>query len=196
MSTKTETTLTALPAYKLAQDEAKALFESLGIKAMVSAPFAHNENDWRAIAYTVTFTNKHGASFATIYKLGIGHVDLKKRVRSFVFSDDETRIFEHWQSNPNVQFKNKDLQLAVAVKLAKYQKLAPTPHEVFASICRDGTAHESTFQDWTVELGYDADSIKHKAIYDACVACYHDAMKVLAGNKKDYEQFVELANRF
>lgn len=61
-------------------------------------------------------------------------------------------------------------------KAAKFYK--PDFADVLMSIAMDSGAIDEPFTDWVDNYGYDEDSIKAKAIYDACL---QTAIKLRAG---------------
>jgi len=102
--------------------------------ATVAGPRTYNKDDWQAIEFDVIVNYKGHKVLTTSYKLGLGHVNLKRRVSMFAgLSIDEQQMLDHWQSKPLVNFIDKDMQCGVAAKLAKHQKLTPKPNDVIHS---------------------------------------------------------------
>ena len=137
---------------------------------ITGGPYAHNENDWQAISYHVRLLNDDIPVLETDYKLGIGHVKLTWSNTRGGLSREEGYFLKAWQGKPHANFQNKDMQLSVAVKLAKAQKLKPKKEDVIYSLLSDGQPcfDDMSFEDWATDFGYDIDSIKAKAIYDQC----------------------------
>lgn len=160
----------------------KELIASLSIESI--GPMASKRDDWLSLEY-MTALQRDGKTFwQGPYFLGIGHVDLKKAARvshlscKLKLDDGERSVLQTWLKKPHASFVDKDLQLAVAVKLAKWQKVAPGLDDVLSSLLLDGTAHfdSYTFPDWADCYGYDADSISARATFEKCV----DTGRVLA----------------
>ena len=52
------------------------------------------------------------------------------------------------------------------------RNIKPDTLDVVNSLLLDASALDfSGFADWSADFGFDADSIKARAIYDACIAC-------------------------
>ena len=79
-------------------------------------------------------------------------------------------MFREWKKNKYANFKDKTLQLAVAVKLARHQKLVPSLADVIYQLLLDGEAYFNPypFEEWAKEFGYDPDSRKAEAIFRVC----------------------------
>lgn len=126
------------------------------------------ENAWPHIAYSVELWDGAKYIFTTPYKLGIGHVKRPAVFRSSQFTSDEQRVLNHWNANWNTD--GKRIQAAVAAKLAKSQKVAPTLDDVAASLLLDGSAHfdSQSFEDWCANYGYDTDSRSAEDFFRTC----------------------------
>jgi hypothetical protein len=109
----------------------------------------------------------------TDYTLGIGHVSLKPahtRRAAVLMTSYENGMLRSWAAKPHASFIDKDGQLAVAVKLAKAQKLTPDPVDVMSSLLLDARAIDAAdFADWCAGVGYDSDSRKAESIYRQCI---------------------------
>lgn len=183
------------PEYEIASDEAKALFESLGLTTQISAPIPDVRDNWPNILYRVTFS-KNAANLSTEYRLGVGHVKIPKgEPHDCRLSQNEVSALYALQNNSNVQFKDKSLHARLAAKLAFKQKVAPQPFEVLAAICDDGQgAHAESFDNWCANFGSDPDSIKAKRIYETCVELYHQCAGLIGA--KNVAKFAELHSQF
>lgn len=129
------------------------------------------EKAWPHIAYTVTLYHGEKKILATDYRLGVGHVDIKKgHPRSMILTGEQSGFLSSWQSRPHADFKNKQLKAEVAAKLARAQKVAPTLDCVLHSLLMDGDAYFSgeRFEDWADNCGYSTDSRKAEEIFKAC----------------------------
>ncbi len=60
----------------------------------------------------------------------------------------------------------------------------PKIEDLLDCLFLDAQSHESSFESWCDELGYDQDSIKAKKTYDLCIEGYFKLKKALG---KDYE---------
>ena len=85
-------------------------------------------------------------------------------------SPDEETMLMSWIRKPHANFKDKALQLDVAVHLAKLQKLKPTLDSVLYSVLQDGACvfDDLGFDDWAFDYGCSPDSIKARETYDQC----------------------------
>lgn len=172
--------------HEIARDEAGALFETLNVTCEISSPVAHMEKDWQAIAFNLTFSSGRQA-FGMVYKMGIGHVKVKVpkssadgRDLTLNWPQGERELLNTWIGKPNSQFRDKNLQLAVAVKLAQYQRVKPSSVEVLASVCAEAIeATESTFEDWCATFGYDEDSRQAEKTFDACRKPYAELLALI-----------------
>jgi len=137
---------------------------------IIKGPFPRIQDDWQGIGYTVRLSYKDREVVKTDYSLGIGHVKVKEYRCIGPFDHEERRFLEAWTANPHANFKNKEFQLGVAVKLAKLQKVTPSKDDVIWSLLMDASPqiYDQTFEDWASELGYDADSRKAERIYKEC----------------------------
>lgn len=128
------------------------------------------ETPWPHIAYTVRLLFKGREVLTTQYSMGVGHAKVPKRWEDQPagLTKDEICAFNTLRNNPHAQLKDKMLHASFAAKLAKAQKLTPQLADVMQSLMLDATAHDMTFEDWCGELGYDSDSRKAEAIFNAC----------------------------
>jgi hypothetical protein len=175
--------------YEIARDELNALFTSLGLVAAISLPVGMVEDGWPCISYTVGIK---GETFS--YRMGIGLVKWvhpRSSHGSFPLGIEEQLIFG--------QMRNKQChpeylpQLArIAAQLAIKQKAQPNPAEVLACCAREGRDAEESFDNWCATFGYETDSRKALACYDACTENGKKARRILG---KHYEQFAELSAR-
>lgn len=183
--------------YQTANNEAKALFESLGITTQITAPIGSVKDNWPCILYGVHFT-LGSKSLITEYRLGIGHVNWKiKTPSSFMhhLSGDQESMVYAVQNNPSATFKNKELQASTAAQLARSQKVAPKPYEVLACVCSDGlSAHNESFEGYADNFGMDKDSIKAKALYGYCGELYHRVVALIGS--ENVQKFAELQSQF
>ena len=167
--------------------EAQALLAQLNITAEISNPRPGVEDNWPHIAYVVTFLRGSLPPLPQVWKCGIGHVKTtspdKGAMRILAhLSTDEESMLRAWHLNPHANFKDKALQASVAAKLAFIQKVKPDASEVLACMCRDAIeATESTFEEWAANFGYETDSRKAEATYNACRAPYASLIRICGG---------------
>lgn len=135
-------------------------------------------DQWPHIAYEVKLTFKGKQVLQTIYRLGIGHIDIKPLAAMFrigvstryKFTPDEANMARTWSYYPSRDFQDKALQASAAAKIAKVQKVTPSLPSVLNSLLLDGEADNMTFEDWASSFGYDTDSRKAEQIFNACQA--------------------------
>lgn len=194
------TTNETKPDYQIASEQAKELFDSLEINSTTSAPMPSVDDGWPSIAYAVTF-NRGIRMLQAPYKLGVGHVDWKKlnldgtSVLGTGLSHDDIAVIRTIQRNPGAQLKDKAIHAEVAAKLAKIQKIAPKPHEVFACYCNEALeATNTTFEDWCANFGYDTDSRKAEQTYNKCREPYASLIQMIGVD--NITKFAELHAQF
>jgi hypothetical protein len=193
------------PDYEVANEEAKALFDKLGIKYTISDPFPMvRDEDWPCIAYHISFQHQHNGKILTSeYHLGVGHVDWQKyRGGSLMMPGltqvQENIIYAHQNQKfggPTFKKEFKLDEAKAATCLAKRQKVQPKAYEVFASVCREAwEASQETFDDWASNFGYDTDSRKAEQLYHACKAPFGTLIGMIGST--DVEKFAQLAQQF
>lgn len=69
--------------------------------------------------------------------------------------NDTYKLAVKWSRTYNTSLIDKDAK-------------APSAYDILACLSSDLYTHDLTFQQWADDLGYNADSIKDKAIYEAC----------------------------
>jgi len=181
------------PEYEIANDEAKALFESLGLTCAISAPLPDVKDEWPNILYNVTFS-KGAANLTTEYRLGVGHVNWPKRFEDIPRGGD-VLVFNTLRQNPGAQLRNKSDHAAAAALLARVQKVAPKPYEVLAAICDDSqSAHGESWDNYASNFGMDAASIKGRKTYDFCCDLYHKVAALIGAD--NVRKFAELHCQF
>lgn len=154
--------------------ELAALGFSINILSGPRGEVEKGSRDWPHIAYDVELKYNERRVLLTPYRLGVGHVNqMKPRAGATIavrLSVDEESLLLCWQSQPQAEFKDKDLWAAVAAKLAKYQKVSPQLDDVMHSLLLDGDPYfnNESFEDWCGNFGYDTDSRKAEDMYRAC----------------------------
>lgn len=124
--------------------------------------------NWPHIAYKVRLVFDKREVLETVYKLGVGHVDITRPLTAM--TDDEASMLRVWRKNTGAEFQDKMLQARVAAHFAKVQKVWPELDGVLQSLLLDGAAffNAQSFEDWAGEFGYDKDSRKAEEIYKTC----------------------------
>lgn len=157
-------------------DRIKSL-TNLGFSLEASKPAGgvdeNNQSDWPHISYSIRLLFKGKPVLSTEYKLGVGHVRIKKARPDGImqpWTERERTLLYTWQSHPHTSFQDKQLQADVAAKLAIQQKVAPQLDDVLRSLLMDGEAffNAQSFEGWADDFGYDKDSRKAEAIYREC----------------------------
>ncbi len=125
-----------------------------------------------SILYRCTLT-RDGNTLETPYHLGIGYVKWPAVV-SVLWTLDEEKILYAKMFRPLVKFTHKEDRQAeadIAAKLAKQQKVAPHSDGVLDSLAMSmrSVCDGESFEDWAGNLGYDTDSRKAEATYNACM---------------------------
>ena len=114
----------------------------------IGAPIAEQKDGWSCITFTVAISVDSRHVITTPYSLGLGHFPgAKKRFPGY----SELEACQH-----------------VARKYPK--KYGPKKLDVLFSLFSDGGAffYGETFEEWADDHGYSSDSIKAKAMFDAC----------------------------
>jgi hypothetical protein len=175
-----------------AQARLKALFDSLNLAVSISEPHGDVKDGWPCIAYLVTIG---GETFD--YSLGVGHVKWVHgslaRYAAGVELCHFGSIVDCMQSHKTLRADANPDMVKIAAKLAKEQKVVPSPAEVLANCCREGRDADQTFANWCADFGYDEDSKKAMATYEACTESGKKARR-LVGNMDIYMKLAELAN--
>lgn len=119
--------------------------------------------DWDCDQWKISFQNSNGRSFASEYFTGLG-------LRAEATDDAKKRAA--W-SFPGLTRKDIETRtifgrryLAEVEKLRKPQ--GPTSASVLHSLILDSQAGCMTFAEWCADFGYETDSHKALATYDAC----------------------------
>ena len=117
--------------------------------------------EWQHIAWNATLTTPRG-SFQTPYKQGIGHIPKEWGIdaRSLAGSEALNRILR--TGRRHIIGPSGD-----ALKTAGVLP-TPEPLDLLSSLCSDAGAIDETFDNWCANYGYDSDSRKAEATYNAC----------------------------
>lgn len=125
--------------------------------------------DWPALTYRVRLDKAGKAIWEGEYHLGIGHAKQPKSI-PLGLPERFCSVFYCYKRNPGALLKDKQLAADYAEWMARHQKVAPDLAGVLHSLIMDGSAFFDavSFEDWCREYGYDADSRKAHAIWQAC----------------------------
>lgn len=104
---------------------------------------------WRVTFAQVAANGKPAAPFETEFYQGLGHRKARRPMPEYVHNNSYSR--RQWE--------------ALHVK-----PVAPTAAAVLYCLLSDASATDQCFADWASEYGYDTDSRKAFAIYEACCA--------------------------
>lgn len=156
-------------------EEATLALEQLGFAMTSDIPAGRVEDDWPCVSYNVSLVFKGKHVLHTPFRLGIGHVNIKKARPDSIcehWTNDEASMIYAWQRNPSVKFKDPQNQANIAAKLARKQGVKPNLAEVLHCLVMDGEAffQAQSFEQWAAEFGYDLDSRKAEGIYRTCDA--------------------------
>lgn len=150
----------------------------LGFTLSVDAgPAAKSEKhgdggEWEHLAYTVTLS-RNGRKVKTLeYKLGAGHVkrETLEALRRSTDQGLDTLTLNTMIRQPHARHANMTYYRTILEAAAKRGKVAPTVADVLHSMLLDGAAHldSLTFEEWAGEFGYDTDSRRALAMFEAC----------------------------
>lgn len=185
------------PDYEIAREELNALFlDKINLPVQISGPVPVVQEDWPCMRYHVIIG---GTVFE--WSTGIGHAKMdrfrgKEHTGATPWKlgltpDEENGLM--WINNGK-KLKDNLLTATIACKVGRDIKINPA--EVIGSACCDASeaCQHACFEDWAAELGYDADSRKAEAIYNACKSLMPKLRKI--GLDHDaIEKFAELASR-
>lgn len=183
------------PDYQIAKKELEALYLSLELAYSVSKPKGEVREGWPCISYECTFAE--GRVTQTIeYRLGVGHVKWNCMPFKIQYKDGYVyaNVFDAIKGKQEVKKDYRPIVAEIAAALAQEQKVSPSHSEVLGNVCRDGLdAIGQTFEEWANNYGYDADSRKAEATYQACIKAYQQALSLM--EHKNIEKMAELANQ-
>lgn len=176
---------TSEPSYVTAKRELDAYFSTLGITAEITGAHAAIDAEggfegkgWPHVAVTVTFTRnliigKHlaGAAVSFPYKLGVGLIDWKaiaKRTKAYDGDGIKAKRDAEAMASYGSRLTVEGQRVAASRHLPSFVAKV-SPAEVLACVCRDGEdASGQSFAEWAGNYGYDEDSRKALATYEAC----------------------------
>lgn len=136
----------------------------------------HSQEKDRTLNWRIAFKRvSNGASFAIDYSQGVGHIP--KIIGKSYPMEMQAREWEasekgRYQARANSSFATKPLP-------------PPSAANILYCITSDASCIDDTFEDFCANLGYDTDSRKAEAIYNACRAQTRDAQRVLGRDLLD-----------
>jgi hypothetical protein len=136
-------------------------------------------DEWNHVEWQCTLTTPRG-SFETTYSQGIDHLPKSINTRNPTLHDAE--------------------QIAAALNTGchpRFKRLpTPDPLDVLAALCGNSTAADETFENWAESAGYDTDSRKAEATYNACRQIALDLLRILgAAAFVELRECEDIANR-
>ena len=112
-----------------------------------------------------SFNGPDGVSHSFDFWTGIGHRKLQNLTHGYV-RDRAKKIMD------GAALKQTDENFAMAVETLENGSVAVLPKidDVLYALVMDSVALDQTFEDWCADYGYDTDSRKAFATYEACCA--------------------------
>jgi hypothetical protein len=146
--------------------------QDLGLAVKSTTPqFCIDEGGWEHFLFSYTLLRNGKPLHSGTYRKGSGHVKLVEpkspvnRLRGY-----EGNVLRERVKRPNCKIRPSFQGELIDLynKLASEQKLTLGLDELVYSLTTDGQGTDQSFEDWCVDLGYDADSRKAHSIYTAC----------------------------
>lgn len=120
-----------------------------GVTFSVTGGTPMTKDGWECDHWSVVFTREGKSPITTSYHTGIGHRASKVPMPSYIAKLGQVIARVEWEKQ-NVK------------------PVKPSAAGVLYSLLSDARCGEQNFHDFCDELGYDKDSIKDQAIYNAC----------------------------
>jgi hypothetical protein len=145
----------------------------------VPTTFDPRSKEWQHIAWRVEFSSPRG-KFSTSYKQGIGHLPAGMVPQGGRYTIDQLERIKFALSTGMVPHKNCNANLGAASMRYGAKPLAkPDAADVVSSLILDaGAADYATFEEWAGDYGYETDSRKAEAIFNACRNTALDLIRV------------------
>ena len=128
------------------------------------------------------------------YSQGLGFVKITSELAKQGLKADERTVLKFNSQEQKEKAMIKALGRQASYNLKMSDTLAvinPKLDDVLYCLFLDSEAHESCFQDWATNFGYDEDSIKAKNIYEACLDNYFKLKKALGKNFETEKQRID-----
>ena len=170
-------------------DDVKATFNALMEEHKIAVdavfvPFSQSRNKDAAdpsLNWRVTLKRDNWDILTTDYGAGIGHCEtVDEKGKPIPFNDARVNAVEAIKAecedgkarrldHSNSGYRIRVRRVGDGNKSETWWTM-PDPADVLGALLMDGQAIDSGgFEDWAEEMGIDGDSIKAKAMYDACV---------------------------
>lgn len=162
------------------REKRKALFDELGLSIShtigtpavdVSKGDGGKPHKWYNITFNVTIKRKDSVVWSGDYRKGLACLDIKRAVKVGwkTINPSESNILTV-MSRPNMICHDDPKYLYALQLVVNVCKPQLSLSDVLYCLLLDGAAYFDgmTFEDWCDNCGYDNDSIKAKATYDAC----------------------------
>ncbi len=190
MNTEQKTELTS---YDLAREKINQIIERLKISHLISDPFVDMREDkesYPMIGFVVTINNKNFN-----YSMGIGHVKwIYNNIIRWKFKNGYLieNIIGAMRNGKTIKKEYYPELAAIAVELAKMQKVKPLIGDVLGCLCRETLDCDCCFEEWAQNYGYDTDSRRAERNY---YLCRDNANKIRSFLKQsEINEIAELAN--
>lgn len=149
----------------------ETLAADLGLTLESSAPRPHVEPDWLAVAYDCTLSRNGRVVWSGPYRMGLGCVE-----KHWKAATTRPRLIAYqavaWTlaDRPSARLLDRNKHAAAAAAVAHEFGVKPPLPDVLACLISDGPADFDalTFDQWCADYGYDTDSRKAFAAYEAC----------------------------
>ncbi len=129
----------------------------------------HGDDEWKkdSFAWGIKLTNKADKVYKSQFYKGKGHIGFKRKDGSWRNLTEEEEI----------RHRHHEYDYSIY----KPRPIPPTAEEFLECVqcsCQSISQYHC-FPDWADDLGYNPDSIKHKAIYEECCKEYSELEKFL-----------------
>lgn len=167
-------------------DRIKEYGITMKAQRIVARPDGHNK-DWHKDAshFVVTLTCE-GRTLSTCYSMGSAHLD------RYVLEKSEKKYTGFTRQEVKKAFSGgrsiHDERVRDSVRKILGRDFAPDIASVFDSLVLDASCYENArnFEEFCAEFGYDTDSRKAEAMYNACGQNAKDLARLL-GSRKAFE---------
>lgn len=143
---------------------------SHGVTFTATGGTATKRDEWECDHWSVSFTREGKPALTTDYYTGIGH-----RKSKYSMPIDIKRL-------------GKNIVARVEWEKQNVKAVAPHVAGVLSSLLMEAQSGEQNFHDWCDELGYDKDSIKDQATYNACCETLNKMRSFFTGTERQEMQ--------
>jgi len=92
---------------------------------------------------------------------------------------DSVTAWDKGASHYNCTLHHEDGSMTFWYSMGSAHKTGPKVGDVLQSLALDASSAEESFEDWCANCGYDTDSRKAFATYEACVATHRELQRLL-----------------